>query len=82
MKVLQIIILAMLLQRCMVTNEEALDTLNKAGFKQPVVTGSNWMTCGEGDKELGADFEAINTSGQKVNGTVCCGIFKGCTVRF
>ncbi len=83
MKVLQIIILASFIQACMVTDNEAITTLEKAGFSNAKVIGTNWWACGEGDKEVGADFEANNSAGQLVNGTVCCGVFfKGCTVRF
>jgi hypothetical protein len=82
MKVLQIIILAALFQRCIVSDGEAKTAIVRAGFAKPVITGSNWVACREGDKMIGADFEAINASSQKVSGTVCCGILKGCTIRF
>lgn len=38
--------------------------------------------CGEGDA-FSTGFRATNPSGERVEGTVCCGRWrKGCTVRF
>lgn len=40
-----------------------------------------YFMCGRGDVSA-IKFTAINPRGDVVNGTVCCGWFKGCTVRF
>lgn len=56
----------------------ALDALS---LRDPNLGGWPWFECGYGD-EFAQEFEATTPSGQRISGAVCCGIFKGCTVRF
>ena len=65
------------------TNEEAArETLRKHGFHQVEITGHRAFQCGEGDA-TSTGFRATNPSGERVEGTVCCGRWsKGCTIRF
>lgn len=46
--------------------------------------GTALIGCAKGDSALASEhFTARNVLGDKVSGTVCCGlVFKGCTVRF
>lgn len=65
------------------TDEDATrDTLRKAGYKNIQITGYKPFQCGEDDR-YSTGFTAINSNGETVEGTVCCGLWtKGCTVRF
>lgn len=56
-------------------------TLESSGFTDIETGGFNLFACGK-DDNFATDFTAKNANGQKVSGTVCCGILKGCTVRF
>ncbi len=56
-------------------------TLRKAGYRDVTVGDYAWGECGKHDS-YATEFTAINPSGERVSGTVCCGILKGCTVRF
>lgn len=65
------------------TDEDASrEALRKSGYKQVEITGYKPFQCGEGDA-FSTGFRATNPSGERVEGTVCCGRWrKGCTVRF
>ncbi len=67
-------------QGCTTGGDEAKETLSKSGFYD-ISTGSVAFGCAEGDK-VGRNFSATNSNKQRVEGIVCCGVFKGCTVRF
>lgn len=57
-------------------------TLTKAGFTDITTTGYSSFVCGK-DDSLATGFQAKNSRGETVTGTVCCGLlFKGCTIRF
>ena len=56
-------------------------TLESSGFTDIKTTGYSMFACGE-DDSFATGFIATNPAGQKVQGTVCCGMFKNCTVRF
>jgi hypothetical protein len=57
-------------------------TLEAHGFTNVTVTGWSAFECSDRDT-FSTGFEATNVQGQRVNGTVCCGLMtKGCTVRF
>ena len=58
-----------------------VQTLEKAGYSQIQTTGYAPFECGEGDT-FHTGFRAKNPAGSVVEGTVCCGIAKGCTIRF
>lgn len=72
--------LALPLSAC--TNDSATrSTLEKSGFTDVQVTGYRPFNCGENDLSS-TGFTAKNVNGSTVEGVVCCGILKGCTVRF
>lgn len=56
-------------------------TLKASGFTDITVTGYEPFGCGQGDT-FSTGFRAKNPKGDQVNGVVCCGLLKGCTVRF
>ncbi len=52
------------------------------GFKDPYSTGPVIIGCSEDDSFLNSEsFRAIGPDGRNVEGSVCCGWLKGCTVR-
>lgn len=57
------------------------DALHKAGFYDVETTGYEMFACGE-DDTFKTGFRAKNALGVTVEGTVCCGVFKDCTIRF
>jgi hypothetical protein len=59
------------------TGKQAVE---KAGFKNVVIGARAWFSCGE--DSFSSYFTADNAQGQRVMGTVCCGVLKNCTVRF
>ena len=62
--------------------DRTYETLDKAGYKHIEVGGHSWFECGE-DDTFATEFTAVNPSGRRVSGTVCCGLVaKGCTIRF
>lgn len=56
-------------------------TLEKSGYSEIQTTGYVWMACGD-DDGTHTGFRAKNPAGNVVEGVVCCGYGKGCTVRF
>lgn len=80
-KLLAVIALSVGLAGCFTTDDEARETLDKAGFTN-IKTGDDvFFGCGHGDK-FGREFTATNANGRSVSGIVCCGNWKSCTVRF
>jgi len=57
------------------------ETLEKSGYHDIHVGGFAPFSCGE-DDTFRTKFRATNPTEQKVEGVVCCGVLKGCTVRF
>lgn len=57
------------------------DALEKAGFSNIEIGGYDFFACSKGDT-FATEFTATNPLGKRVSGTVCCGIFKSCTIRF
>ena len=74
-----IIFAAVILSGC-TDAPEAKRTLGAMGFKEVEVTGYNFFSCAK-DDGWKTGFSAIAPSGDRVNGTVCSGAFKGATVR-
>lgn len=63
--------------------DRATNTLQASGFKDISLRQPSWFACGKDDSIfMSNDFTATNPVGAQVSGTVCCGFFKGCTVRF
>jgi hypothetical protein len=56
-------------------------TLQQSGFTEITTTGYEPFSCGR-DDDFSTGFKAKNPSGAVVTGVVCCGLMKGCTVRF
>ena len=63
-------------------DDKATAALTSAGYSEPAITGSSVITlkCSQSDSKV-FDFSALNPAGEPSTGFVCCGIFKGCTVR-
>jgi len=60
---------------------ESRRVLESSGFTEIKITGWKPFACSKGD-DFQTGFTAINTQGQLVEGVVCCGILKSCTIRF
>lgn len=59
---------------------EAHRALDNSGFSDINLRGYAFWGCGE--SEVGTKFQAKNPKGNYVEGVVCCGVVKSCTVRF
>jgi len=77
----KLLLLSMRVVGCATDESEAASALYKAGFTNVQTGNVTFWGCSEEDK-MGRAFTATNPSGLLVRGTVCCGIFKGCTIRF
>lgn len=74
------VLLALVLVGC--TDEgESRKALENQGFTDIEFHGYAPFTCSESDS-YSTKFRAKNTKGQQVEGVVCCGVLKGCTVRW
>lgn len=64
------------------TDEDAArSALTKQGFTDINVGGYAFMSCSD-DDTFKTKFSAKNPNGVRVDGVVCCGIMKSCTVRW
>lgn len=61
--------------------ERTRNTLENQGFTDIQIGEYKFGACGE-DDYYSTGFTATNPIGNRVSGVVCCGTFKGCTVRF
>lgn len=61
--------------------EQVRDVLHKQGFENVKPGSITAFACSEDDMP-GRQFVATNPRGVEVEGVVCCGVFKNCTVRF
>lgn len=76
----KILFVVLLLVAC--TDESATkDTLRKSGFTEIETLGYDAWSCSK-DDDYATKFRAKNPQGVIVEGTVCCGVWKACTVRF
>lgn len=64
-----------------VDDGRGLQALEANGFTEVRMKGYAWVGCGNGDSYR-TRFAATNSAGKRVYGVVCCGLYKGCTVRF
>lgn len=80
MKKLMFLTAAVSLSACS-ASDASKDALQKQGFTDIVTTGWSPLSCGQ-DDFFSTGFTADNPNGQRVSGVVCCGLLKGCTVRF
>jgi hypothetical protein len=88
------IILALALSACRPSDDRAIEAVRNAGFTDVQVTGSAFLACGSGDYARGAEFRARRAGpaqaagsiwqspANEVNGVVCCGLLKRCTIRY
>jgi hypothetical protein len=60
---------------------DSTEALRKSGFSEIEIGDHAFFRCGRSDVSS-LYFTANNPRGDKVDGTVCCGWFKSCTVRF
>lgn len=74
-------LILLLVTSCVTGEDETYETLLNQGFTEINVRGTAPFMCGEHDK-LGRVFDATNTNQKRVTGVVCCGTFKGCTIRW
>lgn len=58
----------------------ALDALRASGLQHPTLGDAKALACD--DNESSRRFTATNAQGKHVEGTVCCGTIKGCTIRW
>ena len=81
MKIIALVLLLLVFIAGCTDHDATKETLEKAGYTEITTGGYDVFGCGK-DDFFSTKFEATNPAGQKVSGTVCCGIFKKCTVRF
>ncbi|WP_390586012.1 hypothetical protein [Erythrobacter sp. MTPC3] len=62
------------------SHDRASQTLIAQGYSEVVTTGYAYFDCGR-DDVFATAFKAKSPSGQRVEGAVCSGFFKGNTVR-
>lgn len=81
--------IGIVLATCVSTNmvkvgdQRALETLQAAGYHDALLGGADALACSE--NESSRHFTATNAAGDRIEGTVCCGLTgagKGCTLRF
>ena len=63
------------------SEEKTRETLTAAGFRDIQVQGYALWGCSDSD-DFATKFSATNPTGLIVNGVVCCGWLKSCTIRF
>lgn len=73
--------LLFLLSGCVVGSGTAEVAVKNAGYANIEVQGLAPFSCGDDDL-TGRHFRALAPNGQPVEGVVCCGILKSCTLRF
>lgn len=70
-----------LLLACTVSDATVVEVVEKQGMTGVVPGGYGWFECGK-DDSFASYFEATNAAGKRVDGVVCCGLLKRCTVRW
>ncbi len=79
----RVVVMAVLLVAgCFTSDEETSRTVRAQGFSDVRLGGVAWFACDGKSDKAGQHFTATNPRGEVVSGVVCCGILKGCTVRF
>ncbi len=61
--------------------DDGSKALEEQGFSDVKIGSRAWFGCGH-DDNFNSHFTAKNVNGRQVSGVVCCGFWKGCTVRF
>ena len=62
-------------------DSDTVRTLRASGFTEITTTGYSPWSCSDSDT-FSTGFRAKNPKGDVVEGVVCCGLLKSCTVRF
>jgi hypothetical protein len=62
-------------------DDQVLRAPDANGFTDINIRGHGWFACSDSDQVARA-FTATNSRGHRVDGAVCCGVLKACTVRF
>lgn len=55
--------------------------LEREGYTDIEITGYAFFSCSQEDT-FHTGFRATNLAGNRVEGAVCCGVLKNCTIRF
>jgi len=76
-----LVVLAVAPTCCGVSEDDAARTFEAAGLEKATLTGYGWLECGE-DDAYRSRFTAVNVKGQQVEGAICCGVMKRCTLRY
>ena len=76
-----VMMLALAAVGCEANPDEAMRALEAQGLTHVTIAGYPFFACGEGDN-FNSAFSARGVNGDLVEGAVCCGWMKGCTVRF
>lgn len=66
---------------CAADKVTATRALEAMGLREVRLGGYPWFECAKNDV-FNSAFEARSATGGEVRGAVCCGVLKGCTVRF
>lgn len=61
--------------------DRSRQALENSGYTDIQLKGYGWFECGDDDR-FHTEFRAKNPAGKMVEGVVCCGYWKGCTIRF
>lgn len=61
--------------------DDSKQALHNAGYSNVELKGHKIFGCDQHDISS-ISFTATNPAGKNVDGVVCCGITKGCTIRF
>jgi hypothetical protein len=72
---------ALLLAACAAEPDQARRAARAVGLRNIQLGLYPWFMCGQDDL-FNTAFTATNARGERVKGAVCCGLGKGCTVRF
>lgn len=77
-----ILLLAFVFVHCYPASDQdrASAVLEAEGYTEIHMTGWDYWGCGEDDFYTDG-FIATSVNGSRVDGVVCCGLFKSCTVR-
>ncbi len=63
------------------SDDKEAKALQRQGFTNIRVGGWSPLSCSDSDLTA-KSFKAKNPQGREVEGVICCGVLKGCTVRW
>lgn len=81
MRRLAVMAMASVALACCTSEEPSRKALEAAGFSKIEMKGWSAFGCGE-DDAFRTKFQAVGPAGKPVEGVVCCGWLKSCTIRF